>query len=244
MLKPFIPQLQTTFIKALQDSTRGVRSQAATALGQLMTLNTKVDSLITELLNGLSTSASDIQETMLTALQLVLLKGGKSVSGDMLNKVGSTLVELLASDEESTRTLVGKSIGAYSKYTTPQQLDELFTTKLLVDQPSWQTRNGCCLAVKAILRHSPQVFERQEKLIITVLAKYCSDEKPQVRQGAAEALGKVLLIQPFVESSAVLQVLTPVIQLLGDSANDVKLAALKALKKCAKRYPNVRFNFT
>lgn len=52
-LKPFLPQLQTTFTKALQDSNRGVRLKAAEALGKLISIHIKVDPLFTELLNGI-----------------------------------------------------------------------------------------------------------------------------------------------------------------------------------------------
>ena len=52
-LKPFLPQLQTTFTKALQDSNRGVRLKAADALGKLISIHVKVDPLFTELLNGI-----------------------------------------------------------------------------------------------------------------------------------------------------------------------------------------------
>lgn len=55
-LKPFLPQLQTTFTKALQDSNRAVRLKAADALGKLIVIHVKVDPLFTELLNGIRTS--------------------------------------------------------------------------------------------------------------------------------------------------------------------------------------------
>ncbi|KAG6736308.1 hypothetical protein POTOM_060946 [Populus tomentosa] len=45
-LRPFLPQLQTTFIKCLQDSTRTVRTSAAFALGKLSALSTRVDPLV------------------------------------------------------------------------------------------------------------------------------------------------------------------------------------------------------
>jgi len=53
MLKPFLPQLQTTFLKALNDPSRGVRLKAAAALGKLIVIHTRVDPLFTELHTGI-----------------------------------------------------------------------------------------------------------------------------------------------------------------------------------------------
>ena len=52
MLKQFLPQLQTTFLKALNDSHRQVRLKAACALGNLIVIHTRADSLFTELHAG------------------------------------------------------------------------------------------------------------------------------------------------------------------------------------------------
>ena len=52
MLKPFLPQLQTTLIKALNDPNREVRVRAASAPQKLIKLHTRVDPLFTELHNG------------------------------------------------------------------------------------------------------------------------------------------------------------------------------------------------
>lgn len=52
MLKQFLPQLQTTFLKALNDSNRTVRLKAAYALGHLIVIHTRADPLFTELHSG------------------------------------------------------------------------------------------------------------------------------------------------------------------------------------------------
>lgn len=51
-LKPFTPQLLTTFSKALKDSSRLVRMNAAEALGKLPGLGARLDPLFTDLLSG------------------------------------------------------------------------------------------------------------------------------------------------------------------------------------------------
>lgn len=55
MLKQFLPQLQTTFLRALNDSNRQVRLKAAYALSNLIVIHTRVDPLFTELHTGIKT---------------------------------------------------------------------------------------------------------------------------------------------------------------------------------------------
>lgn len=84
-LKAFVPQLQTTFIKALSDtSSKHVRASSITALGKLLPMITRVDQIVTEVLNNiLALGAADagssndilismgVKSTLLEALALV-----------------------------------------------------------------------------------------------------------------------------------------------------------------------------
>lgn len=51
MLKQFLPQLQTTFLKALNDPNRVVRLKSSTALGYLILIHQRADPLFVELYN-------------------------------------------------------------------------------------------------------------------------------------------------------------------------------------------------
>lgn len=51
LLKQFLPQLQTTFVKALNDPNRNVRLKSATALSFLIVIHQRADPLFTELHN-------------------------------------------------------------------------------------------------------------------------------------------------------------------------------------------------
>ena len=59
MLKPFLPQLQTTFVKALNDTARPVRLKAAEAIAQLIVIHMRVDPVFTELNNGIKNYGDD-----------------------------------------------------------------------------------------------------------------------------------------------------------------------------------------
>uniref|UniRef100_A0A8C7WGZ1 GCN1 activator of EIF2AK4 n=1 Tax=Oncorhynchus mykiss TaxID=8022 RepID=A0A8C7WGZ1_ONCMY len=99
-LKPFLPQLQTTFLKALQDSSRAVRLKAAEALGQLVSIHSKVDPLFTEQLSAIHNAEdSGVRETMLQALRFVIQGAGSKVDPAIRKNITTTLLSMLGHDE-------------------------------------------------------------------------------------------------------------------------------------------------
>ncbi|PRP84949.1 hypothetical protein PROFUN_07334 [Planoprotostelium fungivorum] len=235
-LKPFIPQLQTTFIKALQDPTKAVRIEAAEALGRLVTLGPKVEPLILELLNMLSTGESSTLETVLIALQRVLLHS-TNISQEVMNKVGNSLISLLQSDEENIRAFAAKSLGAFSKTVPAERLTEI-TSSLLKEGGGWTTRHSHSLALKSILYHTPNAYDGLEKPFLTTLTKWAADEKLSVRQSVCETVGRIVLLGQITDA-ALGQYLNILAQMINDTVSDIKITALKNVKKFAKRCPQV-----
>ncbi|CAN0109074.1 unnamed protein product, partial [Scytosiphon promiscuus] len=112
-LKPFVPQLQTTFVKALGDSSRVVRTQGRHALGQLMGLTTRVDPLISDLASGASSaSESAIKEAMLEALAEVLDRSGSKASPVAIEHAIQTLGVLHDQQDDAVRAAAARVIGA------------------------------------------------------------------------------------------------------------------------------------
>lgn len=75
-LRAFVPQFQTTFVKALSDPSRQVRIEAIKALALLMPLSTRVDPLIKELVTSSLGKGSNVtvETAGLVAIQTATLE--------------------------------------------------------------------------------------------------------------------------------------------------------------------------
>ena len=116
-LRAFVPQFQTTFVKALSDPSKHVRSEATTALALLMPLTTRVDPLIKELVSGSTGRSASvagldkkgvvvIQITMLIALEIVLENGGSKAKLPNTIRSAKEAAEEIVADNEDDEHLI------------------------------------------------------------------------------------------------------------------------------------------
>lgn len=127
LLKAFVPQFQTTFVKALSDPSRLVRLEAIKALGLLMPLSTRLDPLIKELVScarGETSISSSIESTggvaiqiaSLEALAVVLKCGGSKVqSSDVLSSAVSVGTLMAQHDDDDMREVAVRVIQVASE---------------------------------------------------------------------------------------------------------------------------------
>ncbi|XP_052292283.1 protein ILITYHIA [Citrus sinensis] len=243
-LKPFLPQLQTTFIKCLQDSTRTVRSSAALALGKLSALSTRVDPLVGDLLSSLQVSDAGIREAILTALKGVLKHAGKSVSSAVKIRVYSVLKDLVYHDDDQVRVSAASILGIMSQCMEDGQLADLLQELLnLASSPSWAARHGSVLVFATFLRHNPSAIS-MSPLFLSILDRLKSslkDEKFPLREASTKALGRLLLHQIQsgpANTTVVVDILASVVSALHDDSSEVRRRALSALKSVAKANPS------
>lgn len=79
-LKPFIPQLQRTFTRCLTDENIQVRQCTLECISSLLSLQINVEPLIKEIEKGIRDDDTNVKETMLQGLHLILSKSGVSES--------------------------------------------------------------------------------------------------------------------------------------------------------------------
>ncbi|XP_065745415.1 stalled ribosome sensor GCN1 [Phocoena phocoena] len=157
-LKPFLPQLQTTFTKALQDSNRGVRLKAADALGKLISIHIKVDPLFTELLNGIRVMEDPgVRDTMLQALRFVIQGAGAKVDVVIRKSIVSLLLSTLGHDEDNTRISSAGCLGELCAFLTEEELSTVLQQYLLADVSGidWMVRHGRSLALSVAVNVAP-----------------------------------------------------------------------------------------
>ncbi|XP_019394778.1 PREDICTED: eIF-2-alpha kinase activator GCN1 isoform X1 [Crocodylus porosus] len=157
-LKPFLPQLQTTFIKALQDSNRTVRLKAADALGKLIVIHVKVDPLFTELLNGIRSSEdSGIRDTMLQALRFVTQGAGAKVDAAIRKNISTVLLGMLGHDEDTTRMASAGCLAELCAFLSEEELSSVLQQHLLADVSGidWMVRHGRSLALSVAVNVAP-----------------------------------------------------------------------------------------
>jgi len=261
-LKTFLAPLQTTFIRSLSDSSKAVRTSAANALGSLMTIATRIDPLLSELINTVaaassSSSSSDegMQESSLSALKMALGHVGNSVSPEIISRLSPLLMKLLDSEEESIRLLAAKSFGiAFKRIIAIFEENRQMPNSLLEDllrsgsgsgsgsmqSGRWQQRHGSCLALKSLVHQCPNVLWERRLELITFSSKMLGDRVSSVRQASCELIGTMLSVYHGTLEFC-LEDDRELVSFLGsslfDESNEVRLAALSAIKRFTKKFP-------
>ena len=137
MLKPFLPQLQTTFLKALNDTNRTVRLKAGTALSHLVSIHTRPDPLFNELHTGLKTQHDDttVRDTYLQAMRGCVSGNGDKLSPTIRRGVTASLLSVvLTHSEDMTRLAAAGCLGSLVRW-LPQEEQEPLLADLLTEEP-------------------------------------------------------------------------------------------------------------
>lgn len=244
-LKPFLPQLQTTFVKCLQDSTRTVRSSAALALGKFSALSTRIDPLVGDLLASLQASDAGVREAILSALKGVLKHAGKSVSSAVRTRVYVNMKDLIHHDDDQVRISAASILGITSQHMEDAQLTELLQELSdLTSSPSWSARHGSVLTISSVLRHSPSAICTSTVFpsVLNHLKVSLKDEKFPLRDASTKAFGRLLLhlVQSDPSNASThLDIISCLVSALHDDSSEVRRRALSAFKAVSKANPSV-----
>lgn len=207
-LRAFVPQFQTTFVKALSDPSRQVRVEAIKALALLMPLSTRVDPLIKELVStslGKGSSATvetagivAIQTASLEALAVVLKHGGSKVK--VATSIPSSLdaaKELVSHEDDGIRDSAAKVMGYACELLGTEEANAVlqeFVLDKASSSASLETKHGiACICRRIFSRIVGKEIDRSiykgSSGIVETLMK---DDKVMVKEAACVAIGAIL----------------------------------------------------
>ena len=135
-LKPFLPQLQPTFLKNLNDINRTIRLKSGFALAKLLFMNPKMDTIINELLNYIKSNEDIlIKETLLNTLRLCINNVGSNLQDETKSQVLKFLhtEEYVFNSEYPIRAISSGSIGSLVPYLNDKDFSLLFKDVLGMD---------------------------------------------------------------------------------------------------------------
>ena len=126
MLKPFLPQLQNTFMKAISDPNERVKIKGAEGVGLIMAIHLRPDPIFTELLNIVQNSPDvQAQSVALNALQQSVKAIGPKMNPAIRDKIFAEVLALRQNESEDFRKACGGCLGMISGFLPEQKLNEI-----------------------------------------------------------------------------------------------------------------------
>jgi HEAT repeat protein len=132
-LRPFLPQLQPTFLKNLNDVNRIVRLKSGCALARLLFMNPKLDQVVLEINNYIKNSEElEVKETQLNTIRLCLNNVGAKLQEETKSQILNTLYTeaYVYHQENAIRSVSCGVIGSLSPHLNDKEFDTLINAVL------------------------------------------------------------------------------------------------------------------
>nr|CAI5870225.1 unnamed protein product [Callosobruchus analis] len=247
MLKQFLPQLQTTFVKALNDLNRTVRLKSACALSYLIVIHQRADPLFTELHNTIkNTEDISIKETTLHALRGIITPAGEKMSEPVKKQIHATLVSLLGQPEDTVRKCAAGCLGAICKYLSPEQLDSTLSEHILNDDSSAKetVKEGRGWALSTALKECPDRLwdEQYRNRLIQTLLSQLSAQSVTLTKIAIRSCGYLLQYLLIHDQPIPNNLVVPFVRTMNNNSNDVKQLLARISFHLAKTVPHEKMS--
>ncbi|XP_030761834.1 eIF-2-alpha kinase activator GCN1 isoform X2 [Sitophilus oryzae] len=247
MLRQFLPQLQTTFVKALNDPNRVVRLKSASALSYLIVIHQRADPLFTEIHSMIKNNEDpSIKETTLHALRGITSPAGDKMSEPIKKQIYATLVSYLGQPDDTIRKCAAGCLGAICKYLSPEQLDVTLTENILNDDNSLNVtlREGRGSALTVALKEAPERLwddQYRSKLTQTILSQIQSPTI-SITQSAIRSCGYLIEYLLKNEEPIPSNLLVPFVRAMNNASNDVKQLLARVCFHLAKVVPQEKMS--
>eukprot|EP00095_Tigriopus_kingsejongensis_P007819 maker-scaffold204_size260821-snap-gene-1.47 protein:Tk07819 transcript:maker-scaffold204_size260821-snap-gene-1.47-mRNA-1 annotation:"translational activator" len=227
LLKPFFPQLQTTFMKALNDANRSVRLKAGAALSFLITIHMRPDPLFNELQNGVKNADdSAVRDTYIQALRSCIEPSGERMSPPIRKGIVQLLNSLLDHPEDVTRTCASGCLGAFCLWLPQDELQTVIDDNILKDDASldWTLRHGRSTLLSVALKVAPERVYTEANIgkIHKVILSYLSSDRTPIVENAIRCICFLFKLCLRDGQTLPIDLITPFCRTMNHNSNDVK----------------------
>ena len=192
-LKPFLPQLQRTFAKALSDtSNETLRTRAGKALSTLIQLQARVDPLITELVTGARAAEDEgVVASILKALSDIVVTTGKTLGVPSKTLLLNFIEEQLVEADANKQVTLAKLVGGLTNAVGDEEAEKLITTKVINND---NVKFGI-LTLNAILRDAATKVKStgMTRAVADFIVANINNSQDEISENAILAAGKFLL---------------------------------------------------
>ncbi|TPX30377.1 hypothetical protein SmJEL517_g06060 [Synchytrium microbalum] len=239
-LKPFLPQLQRTFIKALSEPGSNIaRDRAANNLSLLIPQQPRLDPLVVELTQGIR-AAEDrgVKEAMWQAMYGLVknLRAGREINESSKSGLQNLLMEAILSEstDDNVRVKASRCLGCFCEYATPAEA--LNIIGILGSSPAL---HGVVLSWKSILDECPSLIDSLslQAQCQRALIEGLGSDKLLIGESAVKATGRFLTrdgSHGSTEGDELVPILASILTAAGKE-NEVRRESLVVLKKLAKK---------
>lgn len=244
MLRAFVPQLQSTFVKSLSDSSRLVRVRGCAALGALVPIQSRLEPLLNDLVNLGRGGVTVGSRTAAFHACSQVFRFGKKLPETSFTTIAENIAEGLEDENEEVSKAAGRSLGFLSgRSEGSEQYESLIGMvhgKLKMEDLDYSERVNVVRALGAMFATGKEVpgvsYKVIEKYVLDIYELFDSSIDPLLYAACATTADIFVLLSQgesmHVEGTEHKR--TAVLKLSEtaefDERAEVRMAALNALK--------------
>ncbi len=241
-VKAFFSALQTTFRKALHNSSSAVRAETVLGLGYMMRHNPRVDNVMQDLnLQIDKEELVEVKTSLLDAVTAVVAHEptGNRISKPLLSKLVATVSSLLGHQNDDVRVAAGGAFGGLVRYMEDSEFKNAMHRHVLDSQDKkngqeWTGKQGRVEAMGAVARSGKRLGEKSVRFVMGLLA----DDNVNVRVSAVKAAKLILIGKEGTSEDGMIEILEGLGKIVTSSAGAVNEAAVDAMQAFAHYNPS------
>ena len=183
------------------------------------------DPLYNELHSGIKTSEeAAVRDTYIQAMRGCVSNSGDKVSPTIRRTVTTTLLGLITSTEDQTRSCAAGCLASLIPWLPEEELNPVMADIVLSDDTSqdWEVRHGRSSVPAVLLAQSAKSISQEDKLVRTILS-YLAADRVNIATNGVRSAGYLIMDRVKNNASLPTQIISPFVRSMNHSSNDVKV---------------------